>query len=352
MLRPQSRLGSYYFKGFNSYPASLLFRSSRFDGAIDCAANYRSTTMVIFYREGDMRLTHLVLAAAMTIFASEANAWTIYTIMVGDTKNIAQKFMPQLSLPKIGDGVNYSLAQIHDGFLDAAKTEGQVDVQPQPPILGEGFNCDGIWKAIQDLKPKLQSDDVVIFYYAGHGLHVDNAPTQFPYFICGPALKFGPSEIADALETPEDKKPRLIIVLADTCNNRLGAPPLGIQEVIKKRPQDRSKVKDGVQRLFGAAEGKIIISAAGRSESAYFDTSYKINGIEGPSVPGGVFTDLLQNSVDSALLKGLAATWSEIITNATRTMEVSVTGNSPLGDWQYQTPICQWDKEPTICKIP
>jgi hypothetical protein len=256
--------------------------------------------------------------------------------MVGDTANKARQFAPQgQTLSIIGGSVSASLDEINKGFLRAAENEGQVPVK-RYPITGQNFNCDAIWRAVQDVKRALDRNDAVVFYYAGHGFRTEETPTKFPYFICGPASKLGPSEIAAALETPKDRKPRLIIVVADTCNSALGAR--GTPEFPKIIPPNRCRVKDGVQRLFGTAEGRLIISAAQKGDRAWFDSHYTIDGAKGLYIPGGMFTDLLQNSVDSALLKGSAATWSEIITSATRTMVVDVIGYDPI-DTVDQTPI-------------
>jgi hypothetical protein len=90
-------------------------------------------------------------------------------------------------------------------------------------ISGKKFSKSEITKRINDCK--VSQDDIVVFYYSGHGFRYEDDTVQWPHLDLTRSLfeqkeSYNLSEINDKLL---DKKARLTIVIGECCNSSNGA---------------------------------------------------------------------------------------------------------------------------------
>ncbi len=116
---------------------------------------------------------------------------------------------------------------------------------------------------IEELKDlPVEADDVILFYWSGHGFRTnrkDEGDNPWPSFsFDGENVGFDLQELTEFLAC---KHPRLLISMADTCNNYipdLWAPPLLAVKMKKREPVS---AQPHYYRLFREASG--VIMAAG-----------------------------------------------------------------------------------------
>jgi len=153
-------------------------------------------------------------------------------------------------------------------------------------IRGDDFRCTEIAKTIDDLQAK--PDDVIIFYYSGHGFapeHEPNNPampaqSKFPWFFCNPAAS-RPNLEAISRELGK-KGARLTITVADTCNVIIPVP----EEPLKAK----GVIEQSIRTLFSNYKGNILITSSKRGQYSWY---YPTGGLF-----TGKFLGLLRNPPD------------------------------------------------------
>jgi len=123
----------------------------------------------------------------------------------------------------------------------------------------------------QDVKPKnfltklklipVTQDDVVLFYYSGHGYRTSSKDgNPWPNLFFTPAKQgVDFNEVSMRLLK---KKPRLLVSIADCCNNYMpdgGAPPVYRGELFGKAS---SRVMANYQELFLNTSGLVMVSSS------------------------------------------------------------------------------------------
>ena len=154
-------------------------------------------------------------------------------------------------------------------------------------ITGDKFTCTEIMKAVQGIQAK--PNDVIIFYYSGHGFAPDHDPNSlsmpaqsiFPWFFCNPPT--GRPNLEAIGRELASKGARLTITAADTCNVIIPVP----EEPLKAR----GLIEEHIRAMFLNYRGNILLTSSKRGQfSWYYPT-------------GGVFTSkllrLLRNPPDA-----------------------------------------------------
>lgn len=246
-----------------------------------------------------MRFCFMIMLAAGWLAFSGASdrsmAQTVHAVVAAHTTD-----------RKIGPGVVENKENI-TSFLQNLKMLTGLDVATSE-VDGANFSCQSIIDVISHLN--VGKDDAVFFYYAGHGFRRDNTQTQFPEFFCA-----GPGEatltLSEAVASIGTKKPRLIIAIADACNNFFPAPPEA-EGAAPVGPVDR---KGALLHLFKDYSGTLIMSGAIPGEFSWY--------INAGSSRGGFFTNQLLEAINQNInSKGANVRWEDIATDAIKPIYV------------------------------
>ncbi len=223
-------------------------------------------------------------------YCTTLSAQTVHAIIIGDTTD-----------GTIGDGIKGNLVKI-EAQLKVMESSAGITVK-RYPVVDANFNCKSIRQAVETLAPG--ADDAVLFYYAGHGFRRDSTQTTFPEFDCRRSADPDQAQLSWVTSTLLDKKPRLIIALADTCNFPVAPQPAPAAAPLNS-PENR---KAGLRRLFLTYRGMLTMSGAVPGQYSYY---YNTGA-------GGFFTNQFLAVLDQQTnTKGDLVHWEEIAAAATQ----------------------------------
>jgi len=239
-----------------------------------------------------------VLIVAASLYSVAAFGQTLHVLAVSDnTKG-----------NNIRVGVNNNLRNLHE---TAEKIASITDMKMNfVSVEGDlNFKCSSVEEEINKLVIR-QDEDVVIFYYSGHGGHPSatsnkDAPSSpFPWLYCDGQLKpIGPNQ-EEFTRKIESKKPRLVISVADACNS---AVPGQFPKVAKGVPEDL------VRDMYLRFKGTILVSSSISDQfSFYYDS-------------GGMFSARflpLLTDVPTSEISKSADVWDAVLKEAKKTIKV------------------------------
>ncbi|GAB3169340.1 hypothetical protein GCM10027291_19650 [Telluribacter humicola] len=172
----------------------------------------------------------------------------------------------------------------------------------------EQFGNAGLSKALSEIN--CSPEDIVFFYYTGHGLNTLERSSSFPLLY----LKDNNDTELESIHLQlKAKKPKFCLTLGDCCNNLYSdtrslrpVPPLfkgiGVTD-------DATIIK----KLFLETEGDIIISSAGRGEKA---TAH-------PNL-GSFYTYSWMEALTNAESNNQAITWETFLSDAENRLQVAL----------------------------
>jgi hypothetical protein len=175
----------------------------------------------------------VMLAVFLATPAGAANLHAIFVIDTDD-KNIGQMVARDLGI--IGDEVQRIAQATGLTLVDRV-------------YKGRDFTIENVKGAVNSVAPG--PDDVVFFYYSGHGFRTPPKKSDWPYFFfhSDRAIDFG--WVADTLRS---KGARLAISLVDACNNVVN---VNVREEQKGIPASASKAAAGYKELFLGYKGYV-----------------------------------------------------------------------------------------------
>jgi hypothetical protein len=234
--------------------------------------------------------------------------------------------------PRIGYSVQKDVVNISSQVKDVATFLG-IPLN-YVEISGTKFGKASVETAINNLKPG--TNDIVIFYYSGHGYSNDRkAEEEYPQFDLRQSrfddilvATLNASEVFNKIKA---KNARLNLVFTDCCNSSLGLlKPEGKNFALTTKSL-MSWEKSFCYDLFMKSKGSIIATAAKKGQYAYGNTDV-----------GGYFTSNIITSMEKYLSKfqTKAPTWQEIIAEAqTSTVSLSMTNLCTAATSCRQDPI-------------
>jgi hypothetical protein len=114
---------------------------------------------------------------------------------------------------------------------------------------GGDFSLENVRNAVQSVQAG--PDDVVFFYYSGHGFRTAGKQNDWPYFFfhSDRTIDFG-----WVVETLNAKGARMTVSLVDACNNVVDVQ---IREAQKGLPEAGAKAEEGYRELFLRHRGTV-----------------------------------------------------------------------------------------------
>lgn len=173
--------------------------------------------------------------------ATPASAATLHAIFVIDTDDKSIGGMVARDLGIVGDEVQ-RIAQA-TGLTLADRV-----------YKGRDFTIDNVKNAVNSVAPG--PDDVVFFYYSGHGFRTPPKKSDWPYFFFHSERTIDFGWVADTLR---NKGARLAISLVDACNNVVNVQ---VREEQKGIPATASKAAAGYKELFLGYKGFVTAASS------------------------------------------------------------------------------------------
>lgn len=213
----------------------------------------------------------------------------LISVIVADTQDdsigdstVADLYKMQSLMSKIAKNTDLNLRQITI-----------IDFNAVPKKMLENLNA-----------LKVNEDDVVIFYFSGHGYRTPSkGESIWPnlYF----SLRDEGVEYEKVVNLLQNKKPRLLITMADVCNNVISersAPYL--VRALFRRVDSTDAASENYRRLFLETNGLIRV------------TSAKIGEFAWATQIGGLFTVAFIKSMESEVSSTVPADWGSILDRA------------------------------------
>ncbi len=234
--------------------------------------------------------------------------------------------------PRIGYSVQKDVVNITSQIKDVATFLGLPLNYVE--ISGAKFGKANVENAVNNLKPG--TNDIVIFYYSGHGYSNDKSATeQYPQFDLRQSrfddILVATLNASDVFNKIKAKNARLNLVITDCCNSSLGLlKPEGKNFALTTKSL-MSWEKSYCYDLFMKSKGSIIATAAKKGQYAYGNTDV-----------GGYFTSNIITSMEKYLSKFQTSTptWQEIIAEAqTTTVSLSLTNLCTANTTCRQDPV-------------
>lgn len=181
-----------------------------------------------------------------------------------------------------------------------------------PKIIdGYNFNKSSLLAAIDNLKPG--KNDVVVFYYNGHGFRFETDTDPYPRLALSvnidsrEAVKDNYSiPLSEVYNKIKSKNARLSIIIGDCCNSF--APPKPVYRSAVTASSANTISTMNCNQLFLFSKGNIIATSATKGEYALYDVG-----------PGGVgfFSNALLNSLDYYLSTfSTNPNWNDVLVKA------------------------------------
>jgi hypothetical protein len=205
----------------------------------------------------------------------------------------------------IRDACNKDERNIYDYFKEIAKIIGATF---DPHVIdGQNFGKDNVMAMIDKLYPA--KNDIVVFYYSGHGFRFSNSTSNYPYLDLrsGKADNLRDASLGawDIYTSIIKKGAKLNVVLYDCCNADVGIPKSISTGYAITQKSINSLSPYNCKRLFLQTQKNIIASASAPNQVASCESGM-----------GGYFTYFLCEALDNALSAFSTPSWENIISTA------------------------------------
>lgn len=173
------------------------------------------------------------------------------------------------------------------------------------------------------------SQDIVFFYYSGHGLRAMNEETKFPEMVLkvphGAASTSDLYPLHDVYKRIKAKSPRLTLVFGDLCNKEDESYYRSPDSPINKGASVRSTSACDIYRdLFLGVKGGLIVSSSKPGE--YSGCAEDADGED----LGGIFTNSFLTCLQSAVRSGSSIAWTKLLDQSIQLSQKVGDGQTPV----------------------
>jgi hypothetical protein len=169
---------------------------------------------------------------------------------------------------------------------------------------GEQFGPKGLAELLDGIT--CGPNDVLFFYYTGHGFSTAARQSDFPLLY----LRTDSTDLAALHQRLVARKPRLCISLGDCCNNVLTDMRKLLPTPIRAKGLDTKLDDDMLRKLFVDTKGDVLVATAKRGERAASTPSY-----------GSFYTYSWLNALRAAEVNNSNVTWASLLTDSENRMQ-------------------------------
>jgi len=185
-----------------------------------------------------------------------------------------------------------------------------LDIKFLPTVIaGKDFSKVNVENAVMNIKPN--KNDIVIFYYSGHGFNELEGNRKFPFLDLRNKVsqKYGAPftmNIEDIFFNIKSKGARLNLVLSDCCNNDPSQSSNISTDIASTRSSSIGWDKKKCMNLFLNQKLSILMTAASKGELSAGNSNF-----------GGIFTFNLRESIEKFIAPfSLDTDWNNLILSA------------------------------------
>lgn len=220
--------------------------------------------------------------------------------------------------PTVGKSASLDRNTIQKTFDTICKYSG-IKMATIAIISGENYNLQNVNRAIDGLSPG--ENDIVVFYYSGHGFRKETDSRQFPYIDLRPipdgTFLTNSLNIFDVFQrlTDKPKTARLNLVISDCCNTKVeDKKPIG-KSLVLARGSDEWSQKNFTDLFLSHDKKNYLFTAADVGQEAGCDTT---SG-------GSFFTLFFKAALDNNLAKTTKATnWDQVFAETKEATEYKI----------------------------
>lgn len=210
---------------------------------------------------------------------------------------------------RIGKGVQCNMDWIQEEIDIIASCIGMEDKEAAPLVF-EQFNCNpqNLRQCIKNFK--CGNDDIVLFFYFGHGGRSTQDRSEFPQMCLGRNYLSQNDQwipLEDVKSEIMKQNPRFLLVIGDCCNSSdPGISPKFRVLTSAAATEITSTQKAAMKRLFLNCRGAVIASGSTKGEVSWY---YNTTAPDG----GGFFTKAFQNELENYTAKKEDADWKTLL---------------------------------------
>lgn len=242
-----------------------------------------------------------------------AEAATLHTILVGDTTD-----------DSLGTAFRVAVQKMHDEATAIANETGLS--LTEYIFIEQDARVNNVMDTVKSLK--IEADDVVMVYMAIHGYRNPNKTNPWPSLYFG--FEHRGLDFHYLNKKILEKKPRLLISVADSCNNFLDFNfPTVDGSRAAPLPYSKQLIESNYSRLFMEVKGSIIVSSSLPGEYSWAYPGY-----------GGLWTLEFLKTYKRAVYTEAEPDWNTIMkTIADNVIKTRTQQNGPIQHAQYEVKL-------------